>query len=350
MMHSRPSITIDAGILAVPSINCTKDQACQYVDTLLDWKKQLDEQWVTICMSEGASEALVDDELFPIREQLAKLFDAHRIDAYDVNTVVKITDRLLTATPSFESFYKVSNILSEYLETDPDIIRLETCDSLRSNLARCVIFIAILRKYCSQFFGRHSLILREAPRQVIQVRALVYDLEHTRDDIPTLPCPPDFFEGDVLVCADLSGLIESLGEDAILVGASDDSEVKLAIRIALFKHSVHQENVTNWDNAPIPRIGVKFRESCQKCCCSQSSSLPQKVLRSIVEMAIGKNLSDVHPLRICQGGSSRQRLRGHDKDQRRDIDREFHLHYWKCKDGTIELASVVHHNDFSIPE
>jgi hypothetical protein len=43
-------------------------------------------------------------------------------------------------------------------------------------------------------------------------------------------------------------------------------------------------------------------------------------------------------------------MRGRDKAQRRDIDYEFHLHYWECANGTIELASVVHHNDFSIPE
>jgi hypothetical protein len=26
------------------------------------------------------------------------------------------------------------------------------------------------------------------------------------------------------------------------------------------------------------------------------------------------------------------------------------LHYWDCEDDTVEIASVVYHNDFSIPE
>jgi hypothetical protein len=43
-------------------------------------------------------------------------------------------------------------------------------------------------------------------------------------------------------------------------------------------------------------------------------------------------------------------MRGSDKAQRRDIDYEFHLHYWEIANDVIELASVVHHNDFSIPE
>lgn len=35
---------------------------------------------------------------------------------------------------------------------------------------------------------------------------------------------------------------------------------------------------------------------------------------------------------------------------RRDIDDEYHLHYWQCRNGAVEIASIVVHNDFSIPE
>lgn len=67
-MHSMPSVTIDAGVLAVPHVDCAKDDAFQYVDTLLDWSRLLDEPWVAIYMSERASEALVDEGLFPLRK------------------------------------------------------------------------------------------------------------------------------------------------------------------------------------------------------------------------------------------------------------------------------------------
>lgn len=79
-------------------------------------------------------------------------------------------------------------------------------------------------------------------------------------------------------------------------------------------------------------------------------SLPQKILRSIVDLKTKKNLSAVHALRTSAAGNAPQRLRNKDKAQRRDIDDECHLHYWECADGTIELASVAYHNDFSIPK
>ena len=105
-MHRPPSVTIDAGVLAVPHVDCAKDDAFQYVDTLLDWSKLLDEPWVAIYMSERASEYLFADGLYPLREQLRELFNAHGIVEYDVNTVARIANQLLAITPSFETYYR----------------------------------------------------------------------------------------------------------------------------------------------------------------------------------------------------------------------------------------------------
>ena len=245
--------------------------------------------------------------------------------------------------------HRLKDVLTETVETDPDIVRLTTYDGLQSDLARCVTLIAILRQHCLQPLGGHSLILRETPKQVIKVRAQIYELEHERDDLPAIPTPPDFFEGDVLVCDDFRGLIECLDEAAILNGASDNLGMELAIRIALFKQDLAQGGFPDWGNTSVPLIGREFRETCQKCCADNSDSLPMRILRSIVESIKKQNLRAVHALRAGSGGDDPQQIRGADKAHRRDIDHEFHLHYWECSDGKIELAAVVHHNDFSIP-
>lgn len=348
-MHSLPSVTIDAGVLAVPHVDCAKNDTFQYVDTLLDWSKLLDEPWVAIYMSERASEVLIDGDLFPLRSHLRELFSRHGVVEYSVNDIATVAEKLLSLTPSFETSYQVKDVLWEHLETDPDVIRLTTHDGIQSDLARCIMLIAVLRKHCSQPLGGHSLILREAPKQVIQVRAHIHELEHTRDDIPTLPCPPAFFEGDVLVCDDFRGLIECLDETAILIGASDDLGIELAVRIALFKYAIAHGDSLDWSGVIVPAIGSKFRELCQQVCADQRDSVPPKILRSIIETIKGHNLPAVHALRTGPGGDDPQRMRGSDKARRRDIDREFHLHYWECANGMVELASVVYHNDFSIP-
>ena len=349
-MDSQPGVTIDAGVLAVPHLTCNVSDVHRYVDTLLEWKKLLDKPWVAIHMSRRASEVLDKEGLYPLREQLKKLFTEHGIVEYSVNDVARITDQLLQITPSFETYYRVEDVLSDQLETNPDVLRLTTYNGLQSDLARCILLIAILRKHCSQPPGGHSLILREAPKDVIQVRAQVHYLEHKRNDIPTLPSPPEFFEGEVLACDDFQGLIECLDEAAILVSASDNPGIELAIRIAMFKDIVAQGESPDWSTSLDLRIGSKFRESCQQCCADRDGALPRKILRSIVETIRGLNRRATHALRTGLGANASQRMRGTDKALRRDIDQEFHLHYWDCADGVIELASVVYHNDFSIPE
>ena len=349
-MNSQPGVTVDAGVLAVPHLTCNVSDVYRYVETLLEWKKLLDKPWVAIHMSKRASEVLDKEGLYPLREQLKKLFSEHGIVEYSVNDVARITDQLLQITPSFETYYRVEDVLTDQLETDPDVLRLTTYNGLQTDLARCILLIAILRKHCSQPPGGHSLILREAPRDVIQVRAQVHYLEHERNDIPTLPSPPEFFEGEVLACDDFRGLIECLDEAAILVGASDNPGIELAIRIALFKDSIAQGETPDWSSAMNSRIGSELRESCQQCCADQGDALLPKILRSIVETINRRNLSAVHALRTGPGANDPQQMRDNDKGQRRNIDREFHLHYWDCDDGTIELAKVVYHNDFSIPK
>ena len=139
-----PSITIDAGILAAPPQEATPNQVRSYVEMLLDWKKLLNEPWVAIYMSEQASESLINDGLYPLRDALKALFTAKGIVEYDVNTVNQVVTALLQRTPSFETFFKVRDVLLDDVTTEPDLLSIHTTPHLVSDLARCVVLIAIL--------------------------------------------------------------------------------------------------------------------------------------------------------------------------------------------------------------
>lgn len=346
-----PSVTIDAGVLAVPLPGNDTNAAHRYVETLLDWYRLLDEPWVAIYMSERASEALHQEGLYPLRDRLRILFVAHGIVEYDVNTVARVVDTLLQLTPSFETYFKVHDVLADPISTTPDILQLCTGPLLQFDLARCIVLIAILRRHCREPVSDHSLILRHAPRQVITVRALVHDLEHERDDLHDIPMSPEVFEGDVLVCDDFRGLIECLDESAILLKANDEVGIETAIRIAVYKSRLARKAAPEWDDIPPHRIGQEFRSSFQGI--HTTLQLAARLLRAIVETLEQANMPATHWLRIGPGGDDPQRVREIDqaKAWRRDIDQEHHLHYWSCEDGTVELASVSFpHNDFTIPE
>ncbi|MBC2748823.1 MAG: hypothetical protein HGJ95_00375 [Desulfobacteraceae bacterium] len=332
----------------MPEQDEAEDGAHRYVETLLDWAKLLDEPWISIYMSERASEALFMDGLYPLRDQLKRLFDAQGIVEYDVHTVATVVDRLLQLTPSFETFFSIQDVLTENLTLEPDVLRLCIGNGLRSDLARCVVLIAILRTYCPQDAHEHSLILRNVDGRTLRVRAQIYEVEHNRTDLAVLPDHPEYFEGDVLVCDDFCGLVECLDEAAILLRARDDEGVETAIRVALYKSRLANRLTPKWEDVPRHRIGRSFRTLTQAF--RPTEQLAIRVLRAIVETLEGASLADTHALRTGPGGGDLQRMRGVDGGMRRDIDHEYHLHYWQCEDGSVEFASVVAHNDFSIPE
>jgi len=346
-----PSVTIDAGVLAAPPIQGDDNNVHLYVETLLDWSQLLNEPWVAIYMSERASESLLADGLFPLRNQLKRLFSATGIVEYDVNTVATVVDRLLQVTPSFESFFGVRDVLAENLTTSPDIFPLCSGIRLQSDLARCVVLIAILRRHCQDPVSDHSLILRRAPGRTIQVRALIQALEHERDDLSEPPSPPDYFDGDVLVCDDFRGLIGCLDEATILIKAADSVGAETAIRIAVYKARLARGMAPDWDDIPNFRVGHEFLSSVQGL--NPSRQLSGNLLQAIVDTLEKCSMARTHALRTGASGGNPQRVRKCDqaKAWRRDIDSEHHLHYWGCEKGIVELASMSFpHDDLTIPE
>jgi hypothetical protein len=346
-----PSVTIDAGVLAAPPESGSTVDVHRYMETLLDWSQLLDEPWVAIYMSERASEALFADNLFPLRNQLKRLFSATGIVEYDVNTVATVVDRLLKLTPSFETYFRIRDVITEGLTTEPDILRLCSGTRLQSDLGRCVVLIAILRRHCQESVSDHSLILRRAPDRIIRVRALIQIFEHDRDDLSAPPSPPEYFDGEVLVCDDFRGLIGCLDEATILLKAADAVGVETAVRITVYKARLARGMDPDWDDVPRYRVGNWFMKSFQSH--NPSQPLSAKLLQSVVDVLEGTNMARTHALRTGASGENPQRVRKSDqaKAWRRDVDSKHHLHYWVCEEGIVEMASVSFpHDDFTIPE
>ncbi len=343
-----PSVTIDPGVLAVPALSADRDDVYAYVETILDWGKLLDEPWVAIYMTERAVDLLLEEGLYPLRNALKQLFSAKSVIEYDANTLARVAERVLQKTPSFETYFKVREVLFDSLTTEPDLLSIHANSGLVSDLARCILLIAILRTHCRNSVLNHTLIVRrcgDAP--IVRVRALIYDIEHTRSDIGDLPTPPEYFEGTILACANFHTLLAIIDETIVWQLSEDLVALKTAVQIATYKSRLERGLDPDWDGIPGFSFGHSFFGTAKAY--AQSDSLITRTLRSMVETLDGLNLADTHRLRVGKGGNSPPIVRGEDEAWRRDIDEEYHLHYWKCPDGLVEFASIVTHNDYSIP-
>jgi len=346
-----PSVTIDTCVLAAPPMSTTREDIFEYVETLLDWKKLLDEPWVAIYMSEYAAEAMIEAGVYPLRDELKRLFSAKGIEEYDANTVGLLTEELLKKTPGFETYFRIRDVLSEDVITLPDLLSIHTGPELSSELARIVVIIAILRSCCRHPVLDHSLIVK--PWQgstVVQVNAHIHDIETTRDDLVAFPTPPELFEGDILTCQNFREFVLNLDEVAIWETAEAEIGLNLAVKIAIYKSRLERNLEPNWDTIQGFRFGGEFFRRMRTCEQGGSPGLVERTLRALAETIDKQQMRDVHEKRTGIGGGDPQEMRGQDKAWRRDIDREYHLHYWECMDGTIEFASVGPHNMFDIPK
>ena len=349
-MHS---VSIDPGVLAAPTLQAEVDEVYNYVHTLLDWQQLLEEPWVSIYLSERSSEVLVEEGLFPLRDALKNVFEAKGVVEFDVNTVALVAESLLQLTPSFEAYFRVKDVLVEELETHPSLISLTVGEKMAADLGRSVVLIALLREHCKSVGKNHNLILKSSPESgIISVSALIHDIEHERDDIEQWPVIPEVFEGSVIACHHFRGFIQCIDENTVWRTATDEIGKEVALRITVYKSRLARGLDPDWEDVPCFQFGGQFLEIADRVCAANMDELVSKLLRSMSETIESLNMVATHSLRKDRSGGAPQKQRKLDQARawRRDIDNEYHLHYWECDSGVPEFASIGPHNDFSIPE
>ena len=345
-----PSVTIDAGVLAAPLVDATEDRVFEYVETLTDWQRLLEEPWVTVHMSERAAEALLEDGLYPLRGVLDRLFAERGIVEFAANDIARVADALLQTTPSFEETFGLTDVLVSDLSTEPDLLLAHSPPHVASDLERCLVLTAVLTAHCGWPASDHALILEpQLGVTAVQVEAVIEHLEHCRDDIGGVPLKPERLRATVAVHRTFRDLVSDTDESTVWRAAHTDDTAAKAVRISVYKRRVQNGQDPDWEEVPSFSFGDHFRASVTKWSGATSPNLVGRVLRAMAETIDRTNLADTHVLRTGAGGNSPQRTRNGDKAWRRDIDREHHLHYWESANGVVEFASIGPHNDFSIP-
>ena len=149
------------------------------------------------------------------------------------------------------------------------------------------------------------------------------------------------------VCEACDGLWQSLdAAEMWCSGANPDGRVE-AIVVAVRQLGL-AVGATDPDARPWT-VGPGFVRSSEALGFTRSPTLARKLMRAAAETILGENNSAVHGLRTGPGGGVAQRTQGGRKAWRRDIDYTHHIHYWDGASGP-ELAVVVPHDDFSIPD
>ncbi len=345
-----PSVTIDTHVLVTPSAEATADSVREHVMTLLDWKNLLGESWVTVHMSQWAVESLFEDDVYPKREALNRLFIEKGLEEFSADLVLRAVENLLQVVPYFEDAFGVTDVLHSDLVIEPDLRVDRTISSMASDLERCLVLAALVKDCCTETLTDHALVVKPPVGAIeVRVEATISCLEHCRDDLGYVPYEPDRFQSTVQVCQTVQQFIADLDEITLWLEADCHETAIMAVQLAVYKDRLERGVNLAWEAAPGFAFGRTFIASVKEQVQANPRRLLRRIVRAMVETIEGRQLSDVHALRENRSGNSPQRMRDGDKAWRRDIDREYHLHYWERADNLIEFASVGPHNDFSIP-
>ena len=345
------SVTIDTAVFAPPQPGSPREEVYSFVTTLLEWREARESGRTKVYTSRYAADVLMNGNLYPLRPHLQELLREAGVFEYDANTIAVVAETLLNSD-KVEDALRISDVLVDGLTIEPDVFCSHTPGELRAEAERCAVVLSIAGKYCNEPVTRgHAIAIRARDLSAaIRVRGLLQDIELDRDDLGSLPIAPDAFEGSILVCSSLHHLLVRLDAVEILRCANKASQVHAAIAVAWYQRQAATGMLPNWDDLSPFRVGAEFVNSLQAHHVTGNPGLADRILRAAIETVCHEQLADTHRLRTGRGGGDPQRMRGADSAWRRDIDYEYHLHYWECEDGTVELAVVVVHNDFSIPE
>jgi len=345
------SVTIDTAVFAPPAVGSGEDEVHSFVAALLEWRDAMTDGRLDVYTSVHAPEILGNSDLYPIRPRLKELLRQAAVFEYDANTVAVLAETILNRSAKIEDVLGISDVLVDDITINPDCFASHDPASLRDAAQRCAAVISLAGRYINEPSLRcHAIAIRATDvGSAVRVRGIILEIAHTRDDLAGLPIAPAYFEASTLVCSSFHRLLMTLDEEGILRWAKTGMHVATAIKVGLYKKFASSGDLLPWENLPAFEIGHEFLASLQTHHVGAGSGLAERLFRAILETICRENLGATHALRKGGGGNDPQRMRGKDAAWRRDVDHEYHLHYWECANGAVELAVVVVHNDFSIP-
>ncbi|WP_155970063.1 hypothetical protein [Nitrospira japonica] len=342
-------MTLHPGVLAVPDPLLGRNSFEEYLRKLLEWSSILNANWVALCISLRSHEVLAASNSYPNREDLSKSFQSFGIREYSINDIASVVTFILTKSMALEAETGIQDASWTKFQCTPPIHSAGTNDPFHDELTRLLVILSIHLRHLDRNRSNHVLAVATRPNNVSEaaVHADIDLIEFT--SATTHVNTPLSLKESIIICDDHLSLVCALDECELISTAFDQESVARSIRIAWVKESISAGLKATMEDTPPFRIGNEFLTSVRDSGVLSSTGKTQKLMSTILDVLLRRNLQKSHALRRDSGGASCTVRRGTDKAIRWDIDYEHHLHVWDMQNGIPEFASVVPHHIMDIP-
>ncbi len=326
----------------------TQDEASIYFEHLIHCMSVQRRTGCRLVLSDNCLSALWLEGQYPTQDKLRKIHQIAPNQSFDIATIYRAFGQFIDISPRIENIIGITEIIMEEKMTNvvPYYIigRLppKVADALNDTLAACALYTAIGdMKYPLGFMTELS---PEETKDDIECKFLVQAFIESSQATISLPL-------EVMLKLPLLINIEDV------LGILDFDSVCYDAECAIQWNWVHAISSQARANHAMLEFMIKEEFKQRIDSLGLSSNILEKVYRKIAYLLCGLRSAglQIEPLRIDRGPNSVQKHRPRDgaKAFRMQISQYgpgYHVHYWHCSGGLIEIAWVGLHDDYFIPE
>lgn len=329
---------MDPYVFSFDKEKITKKQLEEFIENLIDWKKLIDLNWGSVFKPTETFDILFKHNLFPYINSLKELVDKYKIDYVQPEEIDKIVNSILNKLPLVEDYCEIFDVIIEK-DNFTDI------DNRNEDFIHVLKKIATILKidcFINKKRDNENIILTNCIKEpLIKFNAHISLVDSKRQINLPLDIDVEFshFSNFKVFCSKIEPAI-------IVINAQSDLCFKMAIYIKLFQVDPNFDYIYE-EKTPNFLLHKSFFQSIRNLNFHIDESKINLLLRALNEEVLNINMMDTHELREKKSGGSNQISHNGYLAWRRDIDYEYHLHYWR-KGEELIFTDVVKHNNFKI--
>ena len=350
MSGARSAVYLDAQVLACPGPEAGFARFSDYVENLLSWRDLRDVNWIDIHISRYASYALASADAYPPYADIQKAIVALGVVHLQARDLVQLINGFLTRSSIVEDCLGLDDILFDSWHTEPEIRLEDRKPSLREHFMLLCVLMSLHREIEGTITDQVLITTMSGTHTgSLSTSATVVEMKkNSATIIPDTLALPFTAACQFCLVRDLHSLYMNLEPCSVLAFGRGEVAFRRSMEIFVYQS---QPRVRPY-RSPIDHrsfsVCPHFLESCRDLGFLTDAKKIRMLLRACSETVLGTNTRDTHWIRKSGGGNAEQLVTGDRAAWRRDVDAEFHLHYWVTPRGP-RLAKLVAHNDYSIP-
>jgi len=332
------NLFIDPIVMASPQFGCSRIVFEDYIKQLIQWQELSDCEWSKIFFSSRTIEVLFSEQRYPIWDEVERIINGFGIDHIQPKDIVVLVDSFLQKFIKIEEWLCLEDFIYESLQLTPNI--LSPPDPFNSILGETLVLM-VLKSHMENESHDLQLLITDKQLNQIKVQSTVL-LSHFTNGTNL----PNEFEvdGSFKCCSEFEELLIKINYPYLWLSCESKKGLE---RLTYFFSKAKKLELGLVNDLNKFEFGNQFITTATQLQFKNEKAKCERLLRAMSDLVLDFNLASTHPLREGDGGNSKQIESGGFKAWRKDIDYEFHLHYWK-KGNLIVFANVVTHNDFGI--